>query len=485
MKVTPLQIIEQDFAPSDALFSRTGRLVTNLAECQGGYILSNDIVDTRLSPTRPEAIDFVGIGNPHALHVLAGLAAQVALSRIVLIDNNAWQLRHLVSLCSDIIATNDRFEYVERVLCLKLTDRARSMLLELDSNSPTRVTYNRWLAKQRAAAEAVAWSTGEFDGAAFQTRYDVPAIIAEQQLAIEMSNVGDLPSAVLAICRVPRQKGEKNVFSLCWGQGYLASDSIFTSVRELLVNTSATFVLGDFASVVDEVALLLKYRPVALWSSNVYCQYFVDRHPPLDESLHRIVQQGQQREPNFPELDVKLFEDRRTARRIPQQLLPAKPFRGKRLSNHTRTFRDVSLFLQDGRTGVEVINMESWIKRHGDSNLPWLEYCLVSDNGTEIDERARSRIIKAEVVFFHGLHSHGLSFDRWTQLLQLADVKRQRIIILEHFAETRDRDAKGLGVYADDIRAKLGQESALQYIAGTRCPRRNLLMVYEPKDCTR
>ena len=435
-----------------------------------GYFLSNDQFDARLGRRCPAEMTLLGIGNPQALHVIAATASQTRLRRIILCDNKVEQLHHLTRLIDVVLNSDCRINFVEQLFCLKIAGPVANRLHRIQG-SPLSVQAKksqRWYELERHL-----WQDSDYDQQAFESRYGLATQICPPGLKIEYPNIGDLDEMHLTILSAHREHFPEWPFSAYWGQGFLASEDAFQKTKQTLQQVPLSLVVGDVAELFPQLLTYFRYEETLLWTSNVFCKYFVEKHPLLEESWQTIVRLGTQEEPHLPEIDVRVLEDNRNPSRAPRQLQPRAWRRKRSLSNHTRCFRHIASHVT-GRTGVEIVNQADWIAQDGGtSKLPGFRYQTADDFLQE------DLGVRHDVIFLHILLGHCFPLASWKQILERSRAKCRKLIVLEHHHKASDSDVRGKGIDPNLVREVLGPESILEVIPGQRSKRRNLCMTYE------
>ncbi len=480
MQLPELDVLNCEWGATDSLVTRNANVVVADNAWEFGYLLSNDHIDSRIRHTTSDELSLIAIGNPHVLHLIAGLIHQTRLRRVVFCDFNPWQLHHLQRMGTTLIESNDRFEFLQNIFCLKLNDRIRQQLTTLDRPEPFLVKPKWNERKRRQQIEAELWTQGRFDETQFQRQYQCPTRpnVTDKGLHLAIPNAGDISEYLLSVARVDRRRNDPYIFSFFWGQGYLANEDVFQSMRHQLQNLTVSFVVGDICRTLPKLFEILRYEPIALWNSNVFKVHFTRQHLSLLKCYESIARFATQRAPSYPELDMLIFNDLRAKLEIPKSARPLGKLRRRPLSNHSRTFRQVARQL-NGEPGLEIVNVQDWIDQDGGvSKLPGLDYCHVD----QLDDR----LVSSEfgILFFHILRGHGMPGDEWASALRKGVSSGAKIIVLEHFAGSNDRDIQGLGIDPNDVRTVLGEEKSLKWIPGDRSEKRNFLMVFEIPQAT-
>lgn len=473
MEPLKLRVIKNEILKNDPLFNcdEFQEIDLPLGEY---YFMSNDQVDTKMNSTINQPYTFIGIANPHSLHVIGALSNQVSINRIILIDSNYEQLLHFLKLTKNIINSENRIDYLQKTFKVHFNEYGTEILNNTHGTSPYFI---------RGAAgpdgleqiEILLWKNLTFDKKAFEQDYNLKVNGVENGIRVDTKTIGDINEYYITLVSSSTALYKSHPFSAGYGCGFLYDETVFKKLRNKLINTPISLIYGDIASVLDDILMACRYDPIILWTSNVYSDYFMKKNDNLKVSLDNIIKKGTQKEPDFPEIDMVLFQDLRTATKLPRQLNPYRFWRNRKLSVHTRTFRIVSKYLF-GRNGLEIVNMQSWIDQDDNiSKLPNLMY-MHSKKFSSLPTSMRY-----DTIFLHILVGHGMALDEYCSLLQKASKMCQRLIILEHNKESNEFRKRNVGIRASDIREVLGDEDQIEYISGDKSNDRNVLMIYGQK----
>ena len=439
-------------------------------ELGNGYILSND--ELRIPDAVPMHSDFVGIGNPHCLHVLYECAQRSQLGRAWLVDANAQQLAHLSFLIDAILTASDRCTFLERILCLTIADAARQTLAEFPSVAPDRICGSREGAadEQIVALERRFWSQVNFDAERFAAHYQRQATRDELGITIEQDVVGGIDRATLCLAIDHKGPFSEWNFVVGIGCGYLRDEQSFTAMQQLLRTLPLALINEDACTAMPRMLANLRYRPVLLWCSNLFCDWFAHRHQPITSLWRTLVNSSRQRSDDAPEPDIGLLQDSRDTWRPPASLRPRRMPRPR--SIHTRTFTEIAQRLP-AAAGIELINVPSWNERdQGISRLPNGHYRVVNANSVLADEHHAW-------IFSHILVGHGMEIDACLVLLEQARQCCERLLVLEHSPDSPDFRWNRTFLAPEQLSEHLGQPSELIRIRGRWPWHRNWLAVYD------
>ncbi len=438
----------------------------------GYYFLSNDVIkDRSFHLTRTDEVAFVGIANPHWFHALALTTGrrEVRPRRLVAFDSNPEQLRHFDRIRRLILESEDRIAYLERLFFIRFTDEARELLANF--RHPSRRYVHGGLPKDTLLnLELRLWRDCEHDAGRFRVEYGLEARATEKGLLIQSETIGEIDDYYATIVCGSFADYDHWPFTAACGSGFLADEAAYQALRSVLRETPSYQILGDAAEIIEPIMLALRYQPLWLWVSNLFCDYFVDKHPTLAQARDRIRALGAQTK-SLPELDIWLHQDRRTSvwfdLKVNDWGVHRRPW-----SIHTESFHRVARCLE-GTTCLEVVNVERWVEEdQGQSKLPNTEYCLLERFAEpDYDQRHSS-------ILLHILIGHGMAKDDFHSLVERARRLTDNLIILEHNAASRDFSGTENGLRLDDLIAVHGGPSSVDYAPGKRCADRNLLVRY-------
>ncbi|MBJ6751454.1 hypothetical protein [Geomonas anaerohicana] len=448
--------------------------VSPIAEVPSGnfYFLSNDVLSLQPQPQRHDSDTVLcGVANPHFFHVIALAARTAGLKRIVAVDYNYDQLLHFRNMRDLILASDNRIAFLQRLF--KVTFNARAIAL-LNGVRPAKPGQLRGGVEKDPffALEKELWSNLTFDAAAFQTSYGLSAEAAEAGLLVNSRTVGDIDTYYATMLCGSRSDYPRWPFTAAFGSGFLRDEATFLRLRQLLRQTPLYLLHGDLARLYPELLYSNRYHPMLVWCSNLLCDYFIAKHPAIEEIVTLSCRLGTQVEPVFPEQDLVLLQDERTRRPLPEAI---DNRRGRRRpwSIHTRTFAVVCRYLRGGNN-LEVIGVPRWFEQDGgESKLPSTSYCMLEHFGALLGGGQRF-----DTILLHILSGHCDSPDHYRRLLQDARRMTDNLIVLEHNRLSKDFRGTGTGVTLEEMRDLLGAESILDYGSGERCADRNLILVY-------
>lgn len=436
------------------------------------YFLSNDVIrDQSFHLTRTDGVAFVGVANPHWFHALAVTAVRrgIAPARLVAFDSNPEQLRHFNRIRLLILESSDRLTYLERLFFVRFGAEARGLLANFRHKS--RRTVHGGLPKDSLLEfERRLWSGCEHDSEGFRTEYGLEARATDRGLLIQSETIGDINVYYATIACGSRADYDHWPFTASFGSGFLASEEAFLALRRILQETPTYAILGDAAELVESLILAQRYQPIWLWMSNLLCDHFVEKHPPLGRLRGRIQELGTQSK-TLPELDLWLHQDRRMSVwmnwKVNDWGVHHRPW-----SIHTESFHRIARCLE-GTSCLEVVNVERWVEEdHGQSKLPNTEYCLLERFAAQDYQQRHSSIL------LHILVGHGMARDDFYTLIEAARRLTDNLVILEHNAKSRDFAGMGLGLHLEELIEVHGPPSSVDYAPGVRSRDRNWIACY-------
>ncbi|MGV1100378.1 hypothetical protein ACUUL3_13345 [Thiovibrio sp. JS02] len=433
------------------------------------YFLSNDEFDLRAISRTRDAVSVVGVANPDFFQVLSGAASRgLRTSRLVAFDVNPWQLEHFQRLLQLICNAANRQEFLRRLFCIELSGKAIEILQSFHAKKD-RISGGRKGAGF-AEVERRFWEQVAFDPVAFQEQYRLPAEKLANGLLITSSTIGDFDRYIATVFTTDREAYDHWPFSIRFGRGFLADEESFAALRQMLRQTPCHIVQADAAEHLDSLLLAMRYEPILLWVSNVFTEYFVEKHPPLRDVAGRITGYGAGYA-RLPQMDIETVADLRCP-----SLLTVKR-RGRlgrwRMSSHYKAFKVLRRFLQ-GESALEVVNVPAWIRQDGGtSKLPSCEYALLDEFVKEDAEEKRYGAIILHILI--GNHA-----DRTIFLKAFSKASRlaSRVLVLEHNAHSLDFALKPVPDASDILKA-LPRPAEIIAIPGTWSRRRNMLYRYE------
>lgn len=434
------------------------------------YFLSNDVYVDRWGRKTVEPHVFWGIANPHFFHMLAVSLQRKNIRRVIAVDSNLAQVRHFVRLYDLIVTSENRIDYLQKLFKVSFNDKAVDLLKNLPPDSVSKVRGGVAV-DGLVGLEETLWGNCSFDAEAYGDTYGLNFSREPLGLRIRARTIGDLNDYYATFLCCSRSGYPVWPFTAGFGSGFLRDEAIFKSLQQALTSLPVYVIWGDITEAYKPIVYTNRYEPQICWTSNVFCDYFFEKHPPLLEMVRDLEKLGTQKEPHFPELDLVVLSDQR--RRFPFSFKMKDTFWRKRtVSIHTRNFRRLALYLL-GINNVEIVNVPEWIARdNGVSKLPNTHYMdFDMFVGCEKEYNFDSLIL-------HILVGHGVSRETFKHVLLKAATMTTNLIILEHNRASADFRKKGIGMTIDEIRSVLGQETFLDFGPGKSSPDRNLIMVY-------
>ena len=435
------------------------------------YHLSNDAIELSGIVGTSSATTLIGVANPDFLHLSAAVGlAKGEFRQWIAFDNNPAQLAHFERLIALVQRASNRFDFLERLLCIRLGEQARTLLQSFSPLRPWKVP-GATPGAGHGELERMLWRDITFDAALFEAATGVRVAAVGNGLKLQSEVVGGMDTQILTILCVDTQEYASTPFSARFGYGYLSSDRAFAGLQSLIDRVEPRLIFADAAR--DLVRLLLdhRYDRQLVWVSNVFTPYFLDRNPRLSEAADHIRVLAT-RTQALPQLDLEVVADRRIAG--PLARLKRRGRLGRwRMTSHYKAFFTVRRWLLDG-PAVEVVNMPSWIEQdRGVSKLPATSYALLDDFLT--NEPASP----ADTVFLHILLGHGATEDGLIAAFDKASAISRRILVLEHNGDSVEFRGRARLPRVERVEQLLGAPAYRVPIPGrwSRC--RNYLLVYE------
>jgi hypothetical protein len=307
--------------------------------------------------------------------------------------------------------------------------------------------------------EEKVWANTRFSQSKFTERYGVPAEFTGQSIRIESPVCGGFSTQHLTFVNSEHHRYAGGYpFPMGFYAGYLHPDIFVEAKHEF---QKIRYLNKPIEDELIPSILRYQYAPHIIWASNLFTPFFMDQNPKLRRFLSQLNQMGSQTEPNFPELQLTVLQDHR----IPAKLNPLVngPMRPK--SIHTETFRAVARHIPTSELVDEISNQWHWIEQDQGTSKLGGRHIHVEDAITET---------MAGCIFLHILAGHGYGKEKFENVLRKAHKESDRLIILEHNAESSDFGSL-VWVTQDWIRSVLGNERSFEYV----CPNdRNFIMVY-------
>ncbi|MBN2106680.1 MAG: hypothetical protein JW832_04580 [Deltaproteobacteria bacterium] len=437
------------------------------------YFLSNDVIQYNVKHTeRSEGIVFIGVANPHFFHAL-GLAAagtRTTIRRIIAVDANHAQIEHFNRVRNLISSSYNRIEFIEKFFKVQFNARAIGLLTAYRARKKN-YAHGGLEQDDNFGLEKELWKNLKFYPERFYNTYEIEAEKTPCGLKISANTIGDINTCYATIVCGSKSDYPEWPFTLGYGSGFLYDEAAFKALKKILASTPVYLIKADISVVYEDLLMSNRYNPIIFWSSNLLCDYFTQKHPPLTKLLEISNRFGTQQEPCFPESDLVLIQDERTKIKVAQQI--ENSARHKRTwSIHTRSFATVAKYLE-GSNCLEIVNVTEWIEQdRGESKLPNTSYITADDFLGLMSGHYDS-------IVAHILVGHGVDKATYRNLIEKARGMTENLIVLEHNSESKDFRNSGVGVSLQELRDMLGMESFLEYCSGKKCPDRNIVCVYK------
>lgn len=454
--------------------SREGYKITpisNTNKPQGFYFLSNDIIRFRLRKrSNASSIVFVGIANPHFFHALSEcLVNKIPVKKIIAVDNNSRQLVHFDMLRKYILNSNNRIEYIQNLFKIKFNSRAIALLEKLALKSK-QVTGG--IEKDNFfPMEKELWANSIFFDTLFYNTYGIRAKKENIGLKIKSNTIGDINTYYATILTGSKNDYPYWPFTAAYGTGFLKDDDSFDKLKSVLATVPMYQINEDISLIYEELLLSNRYKPIIFWSSNVFCDYFVDKNVNIKNIISKSKRYGTQLDPILPEIDLFIIQDERTKINLPKNIDNVRHHK-RRWGVHTKNFNRVLKYIR-GTRNLEIVNVERWIQEDsGISKLPNTDY-MTLDDFILMPNRGCF-----DSIFLHIIVGNGTPLNRFEIVLRKIVTLTKNIIILEHNKDSIDFKNSANSISLNYFRDLLGKESFIEFCPGEKCKNRNILLIY-------
>jgi hypothetical protein len=255
-------------------------------DCPDYYILSNDEVRRPLRFKGPkEGWIFLGIGSPHVLHALAEVVRQCSLERIAFVDNNPLQLGHLIRLIHWILDAKDRIDFLQSLFCGEITPEGRQALEEIPTAPTSSIRGAREGKRDDSlgALEEQFWRGFELDAQRFFDTYGRDVKQRPDGLFTSQRTMGGIDQCILTVTCGTRERYSHWPFTTGFGSGFLRDEHTFSQIKETLIKVPISFIAEDFTKFAKPFLHAYRYHPIAIWTSNLFGDWFSSRIPGIDE----------------------------------------------------------------------------------------------------------------------------------------------------------------------------------------------------------
>lgn len=431
------------------------------------YFLSNDYIDnTRILKPITSASEkvIVGIGNIHFFHFIELVSRSAsAIKRIIAIDNNPAQYLHFIRVKDMIVKSGSRKEFIENLFCVSVNDEEALNISFIDD------AISNPVSKKSYELEKIFWKNAEYDETKFKKKNLIKNVKSTNKgLLINANTIGDINKYYATIFCVDKDSYELPVFSIGYGTGFLESEESFQHLKEILSSAETYAILDDIVSVYESIIYSNRYFPIEFWSSNIFDQYFINKHPALSNLLAISNKFN-----NSMTSGVTIYADQRIKKK--SHIIDNTRIRKKNSDEvvHINTFRKIDELLM-GTNNIELVNVKRWIKEDGGiSKLPNTKYCHVDNIDALIDRQN-----KFDTVFAHILLGHGYLENSYVKLISKLKKISKRVIILEHNAMSKDFIDKKISTSVDKIRGLIGRELVIYKVRGKNDSHRNIIAIY-------
>lgn len=401
------------------------------------YFLSNDLFSLKASDyllnkySKNMDVLFVGIANPHFFHVLSLVSNSIRVKKIIAIDNNKSQINHFIKIKNIILESENRTQYIENLFKIKLNNQAKIKLdkVKFKNKYVHGATNDNFI-----ELEKFIWNNSKFSKKLFSSEYNLEAKKTSKGLLIKSKTIGGFTEYFATIISCNPNEYNKIPFSASYGTGFLYSEETFKHIKDILSKVNIEVVNKDVSSIYEKIILNNRYFFQFWWTSNLQNPYFKNKK--ISKMFNDFNIFGSNKEPNFPEINMILLEDKRfnTNNKIE---ISDSYFRKRSISNHTKSFLKINKYLK-GSKNIEIVNMKSWIDEDkGISKLPKTKYILDS----EFLKNSNNK--KFTTIFIHILLGHNSSIENFVKVVNKSLKCSKNVIILEH---KRAKHRKGITI---------------------------------------
>jgi len=248
------------------------------------FFASNDELDLRR--TLPSEIAFIGVASPHVVHALAMVLRRSRVTRCVIADVNARQLRHAKHFFGAVAEMQARCDYARHILAAEVDDDA---LHEIDGD-PDRIQGSD-TGGALFAYESAFWTRLRVDASRFKALYGVPVAVEPDGLRCALPAAPGAPPAQIVHAIACRPTDECLFHgTLAFGSGFLCSDNAYASFHEALGRLRIEYVCSDIAPFLEASAARAATLPLVAYCSNLFHPFFMSRSAMMQEKGARLIQ---------------------------------------------------------------------------------------------------------------------------------------------------------------------------------------------------
>lgn len=445
------------------------------------FFLSNDLITVTPKNVMGTPYVMMGTASNHTLMALNAIAPEMDIRSLYFYDRNISQLKFMANYIRDIMISRDRREFLARIFCLKNASKIPDEVLAecLESKCAVHSIYNSRScalpfidADRIRTLEHLFWSNVEVDVERFQKRWFLRPRQISNGLLIDS---GLCPSVtVFPYAFTPGDEHTARACCLGLGSGFLSSDWDFDLFKQRLRRLRVGFLNVSLEDLVPALPTIAPYQGAVIWTSNILGPFMTKET--LDKFANQINSLGQK-------TDIVIMADERYG--YPGLVSPLEPrFRADFdrskivLDAHNASFRPMAAEIH-GRSCIHVCGADhDPPTRKGISTLYSMPYLTLSEGL----ERVGSGM-KFDTVVLHMLGSYGKTTDQIEDYLQKLSAQVNRLIILEHYSESREfseEERRRLHKFMPSYyRRLLGHEHRFYYCRGQIAPDRNYVMVYD------
>jgi hypothetical protein len=247
-----------------------------------------------------------------------------------------------------------------------------------------------------------------------------------------------------------------HLYPLYQKDGFLSTEERFKQLKTILENREIALIPQPLnADLLHYISEQYRYYEIHLWCSNILREYFWT--PTQTQLVNKIEYLRHFDEGHH---NIQVWDDDRTA------------FFGNEYTDLRRPHWDAFSVVNEHIYGstAEVVPIEEWLDE--ESTLPNTEKILPNDLFNES--------IHWDTILFHIMIGHGESMDAFKQQVDAALDRADRVVILEHNAESSDFNGNK-GASKEELIDLIGDPQTVEFTAGKTDEKRNIVMVYNDR----
>jgi len=413
------------------------------------YACGNDVINIESKNDRRQV--FLGVGNVSSLDAVSHLDPNV----LFFVDPNVSQLSHLKLIFKIMEQSNSRAEFISTFFGKKKSD----VIETLESLSSTNIGSPE--------IEAEFWQSQDAKEPAsdlHEKLLDYEYITMNGKIiAIRPEKYGSDVIGDNLILPTLQYRSENNIeklnrshhlYPLYQKDGFLSSEERFKQTKTILESRAIASIPQPLnADLLHYISEQYRYYEIHLWCSNILREYFWT--PTQTQLVNKIEYLRHFDEGHH---NIQVWDDDRTA------------FFGNEYTNLRGPHWDAFSVVNEHIYGdtAEVVPIEKWLDE--ESTLPNTEKIPPNDLFNEP--------IQWNTIFFHIMIGHGESMDAFKQQVDVALDSADRVVILEHNAESSDFNGNK-GASKGELIDLIGDPHTVEFTAGKTDNKRNIVMVYD------